>query len=331
MMSAEKLRTFLETRQIAVYFVTMLVAFLAGRLYPGTRAVSVAIEPLLAFMLFVTFLQVPVGKLRQAMGNLRFAGALATANFIVTPLLVAVLLSGVPDDPLIRIGFLLVMMAPCIDYVVTFAHLGRADAKALLAATPLLLVGQMLFLPLYAGVFLGESARELIRWEPFVHAFVWLVAMPLGLAAACQAWSSRSQAGAQAKRWLDLLPVPAMAVVLGVVVAAVTPELGSSLDAVWRVAPMYVAYAAVAPLLGWAVARAWRLPPAQRVATAFSVATRNSLVVLPLALAIPGAIPLVPAVIVTQTLVELAAELAYVKIALRWRLAEGGAASKAAA
>jgi ACR3 family arsenite efflux pump ArsB len=47
---------------------------------------------------------------------------------------------------------------------------------------------------------------------------------------------------------------------------------------------------------------------------AFSGATRNSLVVLPLALAVPGAIPLLPAVIVTQTLVELVASLVYIRV-----------------
>ena len=49
-------------------------------------------------------------------------------------------------------------------------------------------------------------------------------------------------------------------------------------------------------------------------AVAFSAGTRNSLVVLPLALVVPGAIPLVPAIIVTQTLIELLAELAYIRI-----------------
>src|SRR5256885_9866152 len=50
------------------------------------------------------------------------------------------------------------------------------------------------------------------------------------------------------------------------------------------------------------VARAFRLPAASGRAVAFSAGTRNSLVVLPLALAVPGAIPVLPAVIVTQTL-----------------------------
>lgn len=47
---------------------------------------------------------------------------------------------------------------------------------------------------------------------------------------------------------------------------------------------------------------------------AFSSATRNSLVVLPLGLAIPGAVPWVAAVIVTQTLIELVSELVYVRL-----------------
>ena len=46
---------------------------------------------------------------------------------------------------------------------------------------------------------------------------------------------------------------------------------------------------------------------------AFSAATRNSLVVLPLALAVPGAVPVLPAVIVAQTLVELISELICVR------------------
>jgi ACR3 family arsenite transporter len=45
----------------------------------------------------------------------------------------------------------------------------------------------------------------------------------------------------------------------------------------------------------------------------FSAATRNSLVVLPLAFAVPGGVPMLPAVIVTQTIIELVSELLYVR------------------
>lgn len=46
----------------------------------------------------------------------------------------------------------------------------------------------------------------------------------------------------------------------------------------------------------------------------FSAATRNSLVILPLAFAVPGGVPLVPALVVTQTMIELASEL----VCVRW-------------
>lgn len=156
---------------------------------------------------------------------------------------------------------------------------------------------------------------DMVQWGPFLHAFVWLIAVPLSLAAGCQAWAARSTAGELAVEWLGLLPVPATAAVLFVVVASVAPQLGLALDAVRQVAPVYVAFAVAAPMLGWGAARLCRLPSDQGRAVAFSAATRNSLVVLPLGLAIPGALPWVPAVIVTQTLVELVSELVYVRVA----------------
>lgn len=313
-MSAAALRERLESRQVAIYFLAVLLAAALAWLLPGTAALAPAIDPLLAFMLFVTFLQVPLIELRQALANVRFLGALLTANFIVVPILAAVLMNWLPDDPLLRTGALLVLLAPCIDYVVTFAHLGRADARALLASTPVLLAAQMLLLPVFLGLFLGEGAARVVQWEPFLHAFTWLIAVPLALAAACQAWAARTETGAKAASLLGLFPVPATAAVLFVVVAAVTPQLGLALDAVRAVVPVYIAFAVVSPLLGWTVARGWRLPADQGRAVAFSSATRNSLVVLPLGLAIPGALPLIPAVIVAQTLVELVSELLYVKL-----------------
>lgn len=84
-----------------------------------------------------------------------------------------------------------------------------------------------------------------------------------------------------------------------------------------RVVPIYVAFAALAPIVGWLVARLFGQSAAGGRAIAFSAGTRNSLVVLPLALAVPGAVPILPAVIVTQTLVELLSELLYVRLIAR--------------
>lgn len=85
----------------------------------------------------------------------------------------------------------MVLLTPCIDYVVTFCQLGHGDARLLLAATPILLIGQILLLPVYLAVLLGEAAGDLVSVGPFVHAFLWLILLPFVLTAAVQRWSGR--------------------------------------------------------------------------------------------------------------------------------------------
>ncbi|MES2281144.1 MAG: arsenic resistance protein [Pseudomonadota bacterium] len=310
-------REFLEEKQIVIYFGAVALAVLVALTVPGTSALEAAINPALAAMLFVTFLQVPVADLGRAFARGRFLAALLVANFVAVPVVVAVIVQFLPPDPLIRLGVLFVLLTPCIDYVVTFSHLGRADARLLLAATPTLLVLQMLLLPVYLRLFLGEQAGALVQPGPFVHAFVWLIAVPLVLAAVTQLWAARSEVGKRTSAGLSLLPVPATALVLFIVVAAVLPQLGPATTAAADVVPHYIAFAIAAPLIGWAVGRLFRLDALAGRAVAFSAGTRNSLVVLPLALAVPGAIPVLPAIIVTQTLVELVGELFYVRLIAR--------------
>lgn len=309
-----ELRDTLENQQVSIYFVAVVLAAIAGLVIPGTTALEIGVNPALALMLFVTFLQVPLADLGRAVTHARFRAALLITNFVAVPVLVAILVQFLPPDPMVRLGVLFVLLTPCIDYVVTFSHLGRADARLLLAATPALLIVQMLLLPVYLGVFLGADAAGLVQMGPFVHAFVWLIAVPLVLAALVQMWAGRSQAGERAATTLGFLPVPATALVLFVVVAAVVPQLGPAIEGALRVVPIYIAFAVIAPLIGWGMGRLFRLDAPAGRAIAFSAATRNSLVVLPLAFAVPGAVPVLPAIIVTQTLVELISELVYMRL-----------------
>lgn len=309
------LREFLEKHQVSIYFGAVVAAAAGAAVAPGLRWLEAAINPALAVMLFATFLQVPLGELGKAFRQVRFVAALLAANFVAIPLLVALLVQFLPRDPLLQLGVLMVLLTPCIDYVVTFAHLGRADARSLLAATPLLLVSQMMMLPLYLGALLGQAGRDLIQAGPFIHAFIWLVGVPLLLAGAAQAWASRKSTEARNADTLGLLQVPATAIVLFVVVCSVVPQLQAARASALHASVIYVAFAIFAPFVGLSVGWLFRLPAAGVRAIAFSAATRNSLVILPLGLAIPGASPVLPAVIVTQTLVELISELVYVRLA----------------
>ena len=101
-------------------------------------------------------------------------------------------------------------------------------------------------------------------------------------------------------------------------VAALLAQLGEAREAAGHVVPLYIVFALAAPVLGWGVARAFRLGVPAGRAVAFSTGTRNALVVLPLALAVPGGGALLPAVVLAQTFVELLAELVYVRVIARW-------------
>ncbi|KFX07460.1 arsenic resistance protein [Pectobacterium betavasculorum] len=308
------LKPFMEAHQATIYFFAVIVAAATAMVVPETEQLSAVINPALALMLFVTFLQVPLTTIGKSITQARFIGALLVANFIVIPLLVVALLPFLPAEPLVKLGIILVLLAPCIDYVVTFAHLGRADAARLLAATPILLMLQMLALPFYLTLFLGDDFAGLIVFAPFIDAFIWLIAIPLALAALLQSLAARQRVMATFSDALGYLPVPATALVLFIVVAAVIPQLRTTWESVLLAIPFYLLFALLAPLLGWLIARAFRLDSAGGRAVAFSASTRNSLVILPLALAIPGALPLLPAVIVSQTLVELLSELIYIRV-----------------
>lgn len=317
------MRDVLERQQVWIYFAAVALAAITGVTVSGTGELESAINPALAFMLFVTFLQVPLPEIAKGLRQRRFLGALLVSNFIAIPILAFLLAQLAIDDRLLRLGILMVLLTPCIDYVITFAHLGRADARLLLSSTPVLLLVQMALLPIYLGVFLGDEAADVVRAGPFVHAFVWLIAAPLICAGAVQIWAPRHRARQRVSDVLGHLPVPTTALVLFLVVAATVPVLGAASRHALSALPIYIAFAAIAPCLGWGIARAFGLQSAAGRAVSFSTATRNSLVVLPLALAVPGAVPVLPAVIVTQTLVELVAELIYIRVLPRLGRAQG--------
>lgn len=305
----------LERNQIPLYFVAVALAAVVGLLAPGAaQPLEHLVTPAIAVLMYAMFLQIPFLDLRVGLGNRRFMGALLLANFVLVPLLVWAGTRGLAEHPAVLVGALLVLLTPCIDYVVVFTHLGKGESRLTLAATPVLLLVQLALLPLYLGVMLGGSGQVEISVAPFVEAFVLLIVLPLLLAVATSAGARRSSAIA---RWNDAwawLPVPAMALVLIVVIGSQIGVVASRLGDLLPVVPVYIGFALLAPLLGWAAARLFKLPTGEARAVTFSAATRNSLVVLPLALALPEPIrALAAAAVITQTLVELVSELVYVR------------------
>ena len=316
----------MERHQVALYLTAIAAGLGIGVGVPGADRLEVLITPVLAALLHVTFLAVPFHRLGAALRDLRFLGALLVLNVLVVPLVVWGLSRPVADDPALLVGVLLVLLAPCIDYVIVFAGLAGGAAERLLAAAPLLMLLQLVLLPPALALLLGPGLGGVVDpgslAGPLVEALVLLVLAPLALAAVVQALAARGETAVPraARRWeraAGAAMVPLMTATLVVVVASQAGSVGDRLPELLPVVPLYAGFLALMAPLGLLAARLARLDIAAGRALVFSGATRNSLVVLPIALALPAELALVPLVVVTQTLVELVGMLVYLRLVPR--------------
>ncbi|WP_256298869.1 arsenic resistance protein [Haloarchaeobius salinus] len=315
-------KRWLQHNQVAVYAVAVLLAVAIGLGVPSASPVlEASIYPVLAVLLYVTFLEIPFVRIRRAFRNRRFMAAALGTNFLVVPVVAFALTRFLPDEPVLVVGALMVLLTPCIDYVITFTELAGGDAEQITAATPALMLVQLLLLPVYLWLFVGPEVAEFVEAGPFVEAFVVIIALPLLLAWATEFRAERSERSRRAARWRDAmgwLPVPMMGLTLFVVIGSQLPRVRDSLDSVATVVPVYVAFLVVMPLVGRLVARLLGMDVGESRALVFTSVTRNSLVVLPLALALPAGYELVPAVVVTQTLVELSGMVVLTRVVPAW-------------
>lgn len=308
----------LERWQVVVYAAAISIGAGVGLGAPpvGT-AVSSGLWPLLAVLLFVTFLQVPLADLGGALRHRRYLGALLAGNFVAVPLVVWGLSRLLPDDPSLRLGFFLVMLMPCTDWFTTFTHLGRGDGRLALASTPVLLLTQMSLLPVYLWLFLGPEATAGMRAGPFLQAFVGIILAPLMLALGVERIAKHRVRVAGLLERSGWLPVPFLGLVLLVISASeITGVIGAVAELVHVVA-LFIAYLFAAPVVAIGISRMFGLNGAAARTVIFSLGTRNSFVVLPLVLAWPGAGAVAASVVVIQSLVELCGMLAYLAIVPR--------------
>ncbi|MDN4493238.1 arsenic resistance protein [Ureibacillus aquaedulcis] len=305
----------LENHQIWIYVFSLILGGIIGlsNNHLGT-GLAWTISPLIAVLMYGMFAQIPFLKLQESISNLRFMGALLVGNFMAVPIIVWILTLLIPQSTPVLLGVCLVLLTPCIDYVIVFTGLGRGNEKLMLAATPILFVVQMILLPLYLWLFIGENMAGIVRIESFLEAFLLLIVAPLIVAVMTQLWAKNNASGKKVLDNTAWLPVPFMAFVLIAVVASQIGKVYSDFHVIARVIPIYILFLIITPIISRFIAVSFKLETGAGRALIFSTGTRNSLVVLPLALALPESwASVAAAVIVTQTIVELMGELIYIK------------------
>ena len=305
----------LERHQIPMYVLALALGGAIGLAAPDSApTMERAINPTLVLLLFATFLGVPFAKIASSAKDVRFVGGAVVLNFLIVPVVVFGLTRFIASDKALLIGVLLTLLCPCVDYVMVFTKIAGGSSERLLAAAPLMMLLQMLLLPIYLLLFVGSELSDIIEVDPFVEALLILILIPLALAALTQSVAKRHQFGGWIMSGFQKAMVPLMMIVLAVVVGSQISKVKSEFSSLLGVAAIYAAFLIVMAPIGVVVSRRLRLDVPGARALTFSGATRNSLVVLPLALALPEPYAIAPVAVVTQTLVELVGMVIYVRV-----------------
>lgn len=298
-------RITLERFQVLCYLLGIGAGLLAGLSSERIADWATALLwPVLALLLFCTFVQVPLLHIRDALRDKRFIALNTIGNFIIIPLLVWAMLWLLPDNLPLKLGVLLVLLVPCTDWFITFSQLGKANVANAISITPLNLVLQLLLLPLYLYLMLPDSVPLLTQDINLLPAIL-IVLFPLLLAGLSEYWLEQKPARAAVREQLAWWPVPLLTLVLFLIAATQVNTVLASGPVMFTVLPLFVLFLFLAAYLAKWLGSYFEMPLAQQRTLAFSFGTRNSFVVLPLALALPAGFDIVVVVIVLQSVVEL--------------------------
>jgi ACR3 family arsenite transporter len=181
------------------------VKAIAGGTFEATvpNLVSLGVPIGLFAMMYPAMTNIRLGEVGTAVRSPRQLIVLLAFNYLVAPFVMLILANIFVSDPELHTGLVLYGLAPCIAMVIIFAYLARGNAPMALVFVALNSVIQMLLIPVYARLLIGN-----------VEFDVWVVAesvvLYLGLPLVAIAITAFSPTVALATVVGPLIEVPVM-------------------------------------------------------------------------------------------------------------------------
>jgi ACR3 family arsenite transporter len=148
-----------------------LKSIAAGTFEPTVPAlISLGIPIGLFAMMYPAMTNVRLTEVGQAFRSPRQLGVVLFFNFLVAPFFMLVLANVFVADPELRTGLILYGLAPCIAMVIIFTYLAKGNVPMALVFVALNSVIQMLLIPVYARLLIGDVSFD-----------VWVVAQSVVL------------------------------------------------------------------------------------------------------------------------------------------------------
>lgn len=303
----------LEIYQVLFYLSAIALGFVFNIIFPSaTGYFDTLLWPILGFLLFVTFTQVNLIHLPNSFKDWHFVLANCLGNFILLPLVAWLLSLFFTDLPALQLGVLLVLLVPCTDWFITFTHLSKGNTAKAIAITPVNLILQLILTPIYLWLILGNAFLELFEIGKVTSAFLFLIVLPLGLAFLLEKSTEKINKREEVVNILSWLPVPALSLVVFIIAASQGHNLEKIADYLLQLSCIFGIFLFLSIPLGIILGRFFKFNFSSVRTLIFSFGTRNSFLILPMALVLAEAWQPAILVIVFQSIVELFGMLLFV-------------------
>lgn len=265
----------------------------------------------LGVMVFLVVSSLPLLSVGKALQKPRVLIPLLVLNFAVVPLIAFVLSRVLWQVPELQVGLLLVLLAPGVALALGTAAQAGGDVESVLATKPLLFVGQLFVVPLFAvGLSFGEFT--LADLPPTFIVIATVIVLPAVAALALQTIATRLPRLAAARITMTRWTVPTVAVSVTLVLWLRVPDNASRLDELFRLVPLFGAFLVLLAPLGLLAGILASLSQAEKRAMMIVGAGRGGIIMLPIALALDAEVwGMVPLVVVAQLGIEVIGLMVY--------------------
>ncbi|AJD90407.1 hypothetical protein JMA_10900 [Jeotgalibacillus malaysiensis] len=260
------------------------------------------ILPLLALMIYLTFLQIPLKNVKASFKNKVFSTSAVLINFVWTPVF-AWLLSIIffPDQPALAIGLIMLLVTPCTDWYLIFTGVAKGNIALAASILPLNLLLQILLLPVYLFIFFG--AGETVEGVYLAEGVLWVLIIPLILASLTKKLV-KDRSILESDR-LENLPVLFLILAITAMFAAQGNMLLENTTVFLQILPPLAIFFIVNFLISQKTGQLCRLPSKDRVSLTMTTLARNSPLALAIAVAAFPNEPLIALILVIGPLIEL--------------------------
>lgn len=255
-------------------------------------------------LLFSIMVTTSFESLRKALKNTRFFIAALSTNFIVIPALVMVIVKLLAShQPHVLLGLVMYFVTPCTDWFLSFTQQARGDKDLGLLLLPWNLFLQIMLLPLYIFLIVGEEIT--VKIGDFSYAFMLFILLPFILSRVARFLARKKDGKLVSDSFFMNLQTISLTLVVLFMFALTGREILMSASVFLGVLLSVGFFLIIVFFLSKAVARLAALNREEYVLLNFTASARNSPIALAIALGAFPDQPLTAAVIIIAPLIEL--------------------------